>query len=170
MPVLFYAGCTKLGGDKQKEAASRGKQDAILLTDSQGSGIIENESVVRTKIIPSMKTDFVVDRQKIHRKGTEMYKNRKAALEAKGKYGPSYITISDEEIIELVNRFKGTGIIRTKNGKWNNQEVIVTNETVIGVAVNDITGKEVETTVFKIHYSKNGIHIVPDYPSKKRMK
>lgn len=156
--------------DKQKEAASREKQEAILLTDSQGSGIIENESVVRTKIIPSMKTDFVVDRQKIHRKGTEMYKNRKAALEAKGKYGPSYITISDEEIIELVNRFKGTGIIRTKNGKWNNQEVIVTNETVIGVAVNDITGKEVGTTVFKIHYSKNGIHIVPDYPSKKRMK
>lgn len=80
-----------------------------------------------------MKTDFVVERQKIHRKGTEMYENRKAALETKGKYGPSYITISDEEIIALVNRFKGTGIIRTKNGKWNNQEVIVTNETVIGV-------------------------------------
>lgn len=39
-----------------------------------------------------------------------------------------------------------------------------------GVAVNDMTGKEAETTVFKIHYSKNGIHIVPDYPSKKKVK
>ena len=32
----------------------------------------------------------------------------------------------------------------------------------------DLTGKTVETTVFKIHYSQNGIHIVPDYPSKKK--
>lgn len=137
---------------------------------SGGNGSIIEETRVRTEIIPSMKTDVVVERQKIHRKGTEMYENRKAALEIKGKHGPSYITISDEEIITLVNRFKGTGIIRTKNGKWNNQEVIVTNETVIGVAVNDMTGKEAKTTVFKIHYSKNGIHIVPDYPSKKKVK
>ena len=141
-----------------------------MLTSVVDGGIIRDESMIRTKIIPSMKTDVVVERQKIHRKGTEMYKNRKAALEKKGKHGPSYTTISDDEIITLVNKFKGTGIIRTKNGKWNNQEVIVTNETVVGVAVNDITGKEAKTTVFKIHYSKNGVHIVPDYPSKKKVK
>lgn len=140
------------------------------LTSGGDGGIIEKETRVRTEIIPSMKTDFVVERQKVHRQGTKMYEDRKVALEKEGKHGPPYVTISDEEILRLVNQFKGTGKIRIKNGKWNNQEVIITNETIIGVAVNDITGKEVETTVFKIHYSKNGIHIVPDYPSKKKVK
>lgn len=37
----------------------------------------------------------------------------------------------------------------------------------IGVAVNDRAGVETYTTVFCIHYSKNGVHISPDYPSKK---
>ena len=145
------------------------KSGGKTLTSGGDGGIIE-ETRVRTEIIPSMKTDFVVERQKIHRQGTKMYEDRKVALEKEGKHGPPYVTISDEEILRLVNQFKGTGKIRIKNGKWNNQEVIITNETIIGVAVNDITGKEVETTVFKIHYSKNGIHIVPDYPSKKKVK
>lgn len=143
---------------------------AIRLTDSQSGGIMSEETRIRIDVIPAMKTDFVVERQKIHRQGTKMYEDRKAALEKKGKYGPSYITISDEEILELVNRFKGTGKIKVKNGKWNNQEVILTNETKVGFVVNDITGKSVETTVFKIHYGKDGVHIVPDYPSKKKVK
>ena len=55
-----------------------------------------------------------------------------------------------------------------RNGKWDNKETIVTNEQIVGVVVNNINGKSVPTSVFKIHYAKDGIHIVPYYPSKKR--
>jgi len=88
----------------------------------------------------------------------------------KGQYGPSYLTISDEEVLELVKEFKGTGKIRLnpKTGEWNQQETILSNDKIIGYVVNNLTGKTVETAVFKIHYSQNGIHIVPDYPSKRK--
>ena len=77
--------------------------------------------------------------------------------------------LSDDEIIELVKQYKGKGDIRlTKKGEWDNEEVIITNDKIVGVVVNDMTGKSVPTSVFKIHYSNDGIHIVPDYPSKKR--
>ncbi len=99
-----------------------------------------------------------------------MYEERKASLKAIKQHGPPYLTISDDQVLELVNRYKGTGEIKLskRSGKWDNEETILTNDTVVGIAVNNLNGKTAETTVFRIHYSKNGVHIVPDYPSKKR--
>ena len=123
---------------------------------------------IRNENIPNMKTSHVVQRQNIHRQGTKMYEDRKAQLLAKGKYGPAYVTISDKEIVDLVNKYKGTGRIRlNKNNRWDNKETIIDNDKIVGVVVNDINGKAVETSVFKIHYGKDGVHVVPDYPSKK---
>lgn len=65
--------------------------------------------------------------------------------------------------------FSGTGEVRyNKNNQWDNKETILTNNKIVGVVINNLTGKEAETSVFKIHYSKDGMHIVPDYPSKRR--
>ena len=91
-------------------------------------------------------------------------------LADKGQHGPGYVTISDDEILQLVNDFKGKGDLRINDAtqRWNTQEVILTNDKVIGVVINNMTGESAPTTVFKIHYSQNGVHIVPDYPSKKR--
>ena len=47
------------------------------------------------------------------------------------------------------------------------EEVIITNSTEVGEVVNNKNGERRKTTVFKIHYSKKGVHIVSDYPSKK---
>ncbi|MPN40007.1 hypothetical protein SDC9_187542 [bioreactor metagenome] len=69
----------------------------------------------------------------------------------------------------LIKSHSGQGKINIKNGKWDNKEVITANDKIVGIVVNNLTGKEAETTVFKIHYGKNGIHIVPDYPSKKKV-
>ncbi len=94
--------------------------------------------------------------------------SRVVKLSKQGKFGPSYVTLEDSEILTLVNEFKGSGIINlNKKGEWNNCESIVKNSKIIGVIVNNLTGKEVETSNFKIHYSKKGVHIVPDYPNKK---
>ena len=83
--------------------------------------------------------------------------------------GPSYITVSNEEIQSLVKKFSGTGIIKyNSQGNWDSKEIITTNDKVIGVVVDNRNGNSAETSVFKIHYAKDGMHIVPDYPSKKR--
>lgn len=111
----------------------------------------------------------IVKRQEIHRKGTSLYRDRENILKSKGQYGPSYVTISDNEILELVHEYSGTGIVKyNRNGAWNHQETIVTNNKIIGVVVDNRNGNSAETSVFKIHYGNDGIHIVPDYPSKKR--
>lgn len=132
----------------------------------------EDDSVIREikkKIISDKNIKKVAERQKIHRKGTELYNIREKALKEKGQYGPSYITISDDEILELVQKYSGKGIIKyNRHGEWNHQETIVTNDKIVGVVVDNRNGNYANTPVFKIHYAKDGIHIVPDYPSKRR--
>lgn len=132
----------------------------------------EDDSIIkhiRDNIIPNQNTNNVVERQEIHRKGSKLYNVRKKALADKGQYGPSYITISNEEILELVGKYSGTGRIKyNKNGEWNSTETILDNDKIIGVVYDNRNGNSAETSVFKIHYGKDGIHIVPDYPSKKR--
>ena len=153
---------------------------AAELTEAEKNDIIKQEEEqrkraaeirrIREEVIPLMPTDKLAPRQDIHRVGTKMYEERKASLKAIKQHGPPYLTISDDEVLELVNRYKGTGEIKLskRSGKWDNEETILTNDTVVGIAVNNLNGKTAGTTVFRIHYSKNGVHIVPDYPSKKR--
>ena len=47
-------------------------------------------------------------------------------------------------------------------------EVIIDNDKIVGVVVDNRNGNSAPTSVFKIHYAKDGIHISPDYPSKKK--
>ncbi|MBP1537214.1 MAG: hypothetical protein ILA17_05005 [Ruminococcus sp.] len=167
------------GTEVLKRNSSREKSSAAELTDKEKDDIIVKDKEqterreeirrIREKVIPLMPTDKVTPRQKIHRIGTKEYFDRQTLLSAKGKHGPSYVSVSDDDILSLVNKHKGTGIISlNKNGKWDNTELIVDNDLEIGTVVNDITGKAVKTSVFKIHYGKKGVHIVPDYPSKKK--
>lgn len=174
--VNAYEGVTVLKRDYGRETS----YGAAELTEKEKADIIKQEEEqrkiaeeirrIREEVIPSMPTDKLVPRQDIHRVGTKMYEDRKAGLKAIKQHGPPYLTISDDEVLELVNRYKGTGEIKLskRSGKWDNEETILTNDKVVGIAVNNLNGKTAETTVFRIHYSKNGVHIVPDYPSKKR--
>ncbi|HBG8947618.1 TPA: minor capsid protein, partial [Clostridioides difficile] len=75
--------------------------------------------------------------------------------------GRSYLTVSKEEAQKLINKYAGTGILELdRNGKFKNKELI-TCEKNIGVNISNLTGKEITTNKFYIHYSKNGTHIVP---------
>ena len=53
-------------------------------------------------------------------------------------------------------------------GEWNHQEIILDNDKSVGVVVDNRNGNSAKTSVFKIHYADDGIHITPDYPSKKK--
>lgn len=84
------------------------------------------------------------------------------------EYPPSYITLSEKEEFDLIKEFAGKGYNFDNNhGKWVNTEIILTNDKPIGYVVNNLNGVTQDTSVFKIHYSKKGIHIVSDYLSKK---
>lgn len=112
---------------------------------------------IRKEIIRSKKTPKNIHqgKQDKHIRGTANY------IE-----GKSYLTISNDEIQELVNNYAGTGkILRDKKGRWKQQEVIDTDK-IVGISINDITGVSTETKSFKIHYSKKGVHIVPTLTEK----
>lgn len=115
--------------------------------------------------------DIHKGRQNKHVVGTQEYEQYVKQLQKNGKHGPSRITISTEEMQDLIETYKGTGILqRDKHGQWRNSELITIHPDKIGIAVNDRTGAEADTSVFCIHYSKDGVHISPDYPSKKGAK
>lgn len=82
------------------------------------------------------------------------------------------LTLTQKELEELVQQFKGSGILKGRivQVRWIGTEIITTNLKDVGVAVHNVTGAEAITPVFKIHYGPRGIHIVPDYPSKKGTK
>lgn len=111
-----------------------------------------------------------IGQQNKHIPGTNEYKQYEKKFTQKGQHGPSRISLKVEELQELVNKHAGAGEIRLNyKGEWDNREIIFDNDKIIGKAVNNKTGVEAETAIFKIHYSKKGVHIVPDYPSKKKV-
>lgn len=106
--------------------------------------------------------------QRKHIVGTKEYKAYKEIYDQKNQHGPSILTIGEEEVKDIIAQYAGTGRIRIDDTRgWNGMEVITQYPNIIGTAINNLNGKKADTTVFKIHYGKKGVHIVPDYPSKK---
>lgn len=151
---------------KTKEERDKIESRKIAGLISEDDEVMRN---IRENIIPNQNISKIADRQMIHRVGSDLYEARKNDLLNRGEYGPSYITISDDKVIELVRKYSGKGKIKyNRKGEWTSQEIIVTNKEIIGVVVDNRNGNSSETSVFKIHYAKDGVRIVPDYPSKQR--
>ena len=80
--------------------------------------------------------------------------------------GRSYLTTDIKEAQDLVNKYAGTGKIqRDRQGHWNHKEVVTMRKN-IGV-YKDLKGNELPTDIATIHYSKNGVHVVPAKPREK---
>lgn len=74
--------------------------------------------------------------------------------------GRSYLTITQEQVLELVNKYAGSGqLIRSASGSFQYKERVTVGED-IAIYV-DMEGHEEPTNTFIIHYSKQGVHIVP---------
>lgn len=74
--------------------------------------------------------------------------------------GRSYLNAT-EDVQALINKYAGTGtLLRDASGKWAHKEVVKADHPV-GFAVSQVDGTATETSTFTIHYSKNGVHIVP---------
>ena len=74
--------------------------------------------------------------------------------------GRSVVTISMQELQEIINKQAGFGRIQlTRENGWKHQEIVDAGRE-IGYTVN-ADGDIVSTTRLKIHYSKKGTHAVP---------
>lgn len=110
-------------------------------------GIVNEEQA--NKYIENINKTIDISKQSKHIRDSEKYIPSK-----------SYLTISTEEAQNLVNKYAGTGEKRfDKNDKWMKQEIVYSDK-IVGVAKNSKLGDH-ETKGFKIHYSKDGTHIVP---------
>lgn len=169
--VDYHPGSGKVQNVHSKQWKTQEERDKIEARIIVGL-VAEDDAImrdIRENIIPKQNISTVAERQQIHRVDTDLYEVRRQELLNRGEYGPSYITVSDKTILELVRKYSGKGRIKyNRKGEWTSQEVILTNEEIIGVVVDNRNGNSAETSVFKIHYAKDGIHIVPDYPSKRR--
>lgn len=162
---------TKKWTDPQKNDKIKKRKSFGLKKKSQEYRNLELENAIRNDLIPKENTnEIAMGAQSKHRVGTNEYKNEAERYKSKGEFGPGKIDLTDNEILEIVNKYKGTGRLRIANGEWQRVETIVNNERKVGTVVNNLSGKEAETSVFKIHYSDKGVHISPDYPSKRREK
>ena len=75
--------------------------------------------------------------------------------------GRSYVTVSNDELQDIVEKYAGTGEIqRSARGVFMWKE-IVTLDNPIGVSINPETLEEIPTNRIYIHYSKTGSHVVP---------
>lgn len=98
------------------------------------------------------------------KKQSQHFANSKEYIKDKSYFNEKYSNI--DKIKELVDKYAGTGWIPdTKENRLNkSKERITTNER-IGTYIRKLeNGKKVfiqETNTFIIHYSKNGVHIVP---------
>lgn len=150
---IYYdqRGRVALSNDKQKEIAAHlesmyNKGDLL-----KNAGLYEKDVSLRRKIkAGQISTSIESGKQGKHIVGHNNYIP-----------GRSYLTVSEDQVQNLVNRYAGTGRMqRDRKDKWSHKEIIISDET-IGISVDPVTGEEKETNKFVIHYSKKGVHIVP---------
>lgn len=113
-----------------------------------------------------IKTEVNTENYENHVRGTKGYQNYVDNNIKNGKPNPSYLTISKEEVQELVDKHAGTGQFRYSPEAKRFQEII-SQEKVIGTYIDQKTGEIIENVRdFRIHYSQTGSHIVPTIKGK----
>ncbi|MEG2348578.1 MAG: phage minor capsid protein [Clostridia bacterium] len=111
---------------------------------------LKDETIRKNILSNNMSKVLNVDKQNKHILGTKEYKD-----------GKSYLTIDNEKVQKLVNKYVGTGKMeRDKNDNFVHKEFNSADYN-IGVSINKDTKVETITNKFYIHYSKTGVHIVP---------
>ena len=116
-------------------------------TSTAYKDLVLKEKIKSANYIKTIK----LGQQRKHIRGTNEYTE-----------GRSYITITETQAQELVEKYAGTGrIIRsTSTGKWQRKEKIVVDYE-IGQYINKFDGTNESTNSFMISYAKDGTHIIP---------
>ena len=112
----------------------------------------------RQKILDGTYPSRVTNAQRKHIEGTREFEQKRAAMPSGSEPSKLNPGINAQE---LVDRYKGTGIIYFKplNNKYPREDVIA--DAIIGETWVKSLGRYVETRVFAIMYSGKGVHIIP---------
>lgn len=156
MDRVYIDGLGQIGmnGNQYKKFAADLKKRYNKSTDKENLKMFEKDSKLKSAI-RSGKYNLKVHKGKQgkHIAGHNNYVG-----------GRSIITISSEKLQSLIFKHAGTGdIIRTRKDTWNNKEVVDFGEP-IGEYIDRETGERIQTSVGTIHYSKDGVHVVPAKP------
>ena len=143
-----YAKLSEVSGlptrmERMQVAGFRKVKTKSELTQSQNRAILK-EKIENGEI----KLDLNHEKQARHLKEVAYIKGR------------SYLTITEDEIAEIIIKNTGTGYIHISNKNQQIKEVIDCGK-IVGVDVNNKTGEETKTSRATIHYSKSGTHLVP---------
>ncbi len=148
------------------------KADGMYDTGSENGNVNAylRDLPIRRRIQNEYSHEMNVGRQNGHYIGTNEYNMYVQKQQKLGLYGPSVVTVTQDELKELFEQYSSTGIILRdkKTGAWKQSELITVNDKIIGQTVDLYNGELVDTAWFTIHYSlKKGWHIVPAYMDKK---
>ncbi len=161
--VYIFSGAAITKGMKAFSELKRANQILTFKTalkSEMNASIIIEKSTIREKIFNGLdkKSNLKIqwDKQGKHIAG---HKNYNAML------NKSLLTHPSPQ--ELINKYAGTGIKVNERlpGVPGFQELVNFNE-VIGTYVDEMGVIKMETTWGKIHYAKDGVHIVPAKPRK----
>lgn len=105
-----------------------------------------------------IKVEINPEKQNRHNKEHELFKQSVEMAKINGDKLPSYTIISNEELHKLVKLRATTGELLLLNGKFNRKEII---DFKLPIGKSYIDNKYIETSKGKVHYSKNGTHVIP---------
>lgn len=165
--VMTHEEAREKGGFDEPKRLTGGGNGGIIGSNNSRNGSNKQLLLEAENPYKNLQTPLTVDSeaQSKHFKGGKRYNDYMRTH----KYEPSMLTISEEKVQELVNKYHGTGILKlNSSGKVIESEIIIDNDEIIGYASNNQNGITQPTTAFKIHYSKDGTHIVPTYESQKK--
>lgn len=147
--IRCYQNLKKANNVMTYEAMQLSKVNQQLITITA-----KERAVIRAKILKEANLKIALDKEGKHLLGHNNYK---------GELNKSIFEHSNPEI--LAKKHAGTGIrdSKMKPGVPRYKEIVNFKE-FIGYHVNQKTGVKTSTTWGKIHYAKDGIHIVPTFP------
>lgn len=137
-----------MNGDKS--GLTSGNQISMEQSVSQNAVVINEQQAVGSNQFASFPKKIHSDKQGKHMPGHKNYQP-----------GKSRLTISLSEAQRLINEYSGTGTPVSPNKER------VDFGRVIGKFVDPRTGDSWDTAVGIIHYSQNGVHVVPAMPRRK---
>jgi len=153
--VEIYAGggaIKFLKGYKNLHAANRLLASEMRLLQAGEMTLLRSISTTRQRILKSANLEIQWDKQGKHIEG-HIHRDTKKSL------------FEHPDPQKLVNEFAGTGIVLSdlSPGTPGYKEIVDFGE-FIGYDINPNTGAKIATSWGKIHYAKDGTHIVPTKP------
>jgi hypothetical protein len=115
----------------------------------------------RLKILNGEYKTNVTNQQRKHQEGTIEFEQQRLKMQRENPGSEPAVVNSDVDIQALVDKYKSTGYVYFDTSSKEYPREIIKHDSVIGRTWVISKKKYVDTSIFRIHYSSKGVHIVP---------